>query len=913
LPPTIPVLEQHRVDEQTAIALANPDSTSSDPTIPVTAGGTRVVGGYEIEGELGRGGMGVVFRAWQRKLNRLVALKMLTGYYGPPELKRFFAEAETAAALHHTNIVHIYDVGEHEGAPFFAMEHVEGGSLADRLRAGMMTSREVAEFLIPVARALDFAHKNNVVHRDMKPANILIDPQGVPKVTDFGIAKRLTSESALTLSGAVIGTPVYMAPEQARGTSRDVGAAADIYSLGAILYEMLAGRPPFLPEESDTSIMVRVATENPVSPAWHKPGVPRDLETICLKCLAKEPGERYPSAAALADDLQLFLDDRPILTRRASRVLRRSRWRLAAIIIGIIVLILLGIQFIPYKLTNVSNAPAPAPEKSIAVLPFENLSANQDNSFFADGVQDEILTDLAKIADLKVISRTSVMQYRNTATRNLPEIAQALKVAHVLVGSVQRASNRVRVTAQLIDARTDTHLWAEHYDGALDDVFAIQTKIAKTIAEQLRAKLSPGEKAAIEQPPTINLEAYDFYNQGKAIIATSAFGSGFGDKLAEAARLLDEAVAKDPTFVLAYCDLAWVHDFAYFSGVDHTPARLALAEKAVQNALRLRPDSGEAHLAQANHLYQGYLEYEKALAELEIARRTLPNDPRVFELSGYIIRRQGRQAEGLRQLQRAVELDPRNFATLQQVALSCEGLRRYSEMTDVLDRALAIVPNDIDTRISRAQAELDWKADTQPLHKTIDALLATRPAAAANFADNWLYLALCERDLGAAERALAALGEHNYGPDAILFSPKFGEGFVAKLRGDSAAAQAAFTAAREHQEKVLREQVDYAPAVCVLGVIDAALGRKEDALREGRRAVELLPVERDALNSVRVREFLAIIYAWTGEKDLACEQLEAATKFPASASYGQLRLHPYWDPLRGDARFEKIVAGFAPK
>jgi serine/threonine protein kinase/Tfp pilus assembly protein PilF len=897
--------------------LADPDSISSDPTTPLTGGSTRVIGGYEIEGELGRGGMGVVYRAWQRKLNRLVALKMLTGYYGPPELKRFFAEAETAAALHHANIVHVYDVGEHEGAPFFAMEYVEGGSLADRLRAGQLTAQESAQLLIPVARALDFAHKNNVVHRDMKPANILLDPQGVPKVTDFGIAKRLTAETSLTLSGAIIGTPVYMAPEQARGTSRDVGGAADIYSLGAILYEMLAGRPPFLPEESDTSIMVRVATENPVSPAWHRPGVPRDLETICLKCLAKEPRERYANAAAVADDLQSFLDDRPVLARRVSRVLRRGPRRLAAIIV-VVALLGLGVFLFPYARSKFGNATsvtasAVAPEKSIAVLPFENLSANQENSFFADGVQDEILTNLAKIADLKVISRTSVMQYRTTASRNLPEIAQALKVAHVLIGSVQRASNRVRVSAQLIDARTDTHLWAEHYDGPLDDVFAIQSEIAKAIAEQLRAKLSPGEKAAIEQPPTVNLEAYDYYNQAKAIIATSAFGTGFGDKLTEAARLLDQAVAKDPNFVLAYCDLAWVHDFTYFSGVDHTPARLALAEKAVQDALRLRPDSGEAHLARAQHLYQGYLEYEKALAELAIASQTLPNDPRVFETSGYIIRRQGHQEEGLRKLQRAVELDPRNFATLQQIALSYEALRRYPEMTAALDQALAIVPNDLDTKISRAQAELDWKADTRPLHNTIDALLSSQPAAAASFADNWLYLALCERDFAAAERALAALGDHTFGPDAILFSPKFGQGLVARLRGDSTGAQAAFTVARAQQEKVLAAQGDYAPALCVLGMIDAVLGRKEEAIREGRRAVELLPVERDALNSVRAREFLAIIYAWTGEKDLACQELEAATKFPASASYGQLKLHPYWDPLRGDARFEKIVAGFAPK
>jgi serine/threonine protein kinase len=887
--------------------------------MPLSSAGVRVIAGYEIQGELGRGGMGVVYRAWQRKLNRIVALKMLTGYYGSPELKRFFAEAETAANLQHTNIVHVYDVGEHEGAPFFAMEFVEGGSLADRLRTGILPARETAQLLISVARALDFAHKHNVVHRDMKPANVLLDPQGVPKVTDFGIAKRLTAASALTLSGAVIGTPVYMAPEQARGASRDVGAAADIYSLGAILYEMLAGRPPFLPDESETSIMVRVVSENPVSPAWHRPGVPRDLETICLKCLAKEPGGRYSSAAAFADDLQKFLDDQPILTRRSSRMFRYERRKLPVLLI-VTAIIVAGFFLFPYvrsrfsgPSSSSSSAEVPAaPDKSIAVLPFENLSANQENSFFADGVQDEILTDLAKVADLKVISRTSVMQYKTTATRNLPEIAQALKVAHVLVGSVQRENNRVRVTAQLIDARTDAHLWAEHYDRPLDDVFAIQSEIAKTIVEQLRAKLSPGEKAAIEQPPTINLEAYDLYNQAKAIIATSASGTGFGDRLAHAEHLLDEAVAKDPKFLFAYCDLAGVHDFAYFSGVDHTPARLALAEKAVQSALRLRPDSGEAHLAQAQHLYQGYLEYDRALAELIIASRTLPNDPRVFELSGYIIRRQGRQEEGLRKLERALELDPRNFGTLQQIALSNEALRHYPEMVAILDRELAIVPDNVDTKISRAQAYLDWQADTRPLHSTIEELLAQQPTAAATFADNWFYLALCERDFVAAGRALAALGDHTYGPDAILFSPKFGEGFVARLRGDLAGAQAAFTAARAQQEKVIAAQGDYAPALIVLGLIDAGLGRKEDALREGRRAVEVLPVERDALNGVRVREFLAIIYAWTGEKDLACELLTTVTKFPASASYGQLRLHPYWDALRNDPRFEKIVVSFAP-
>lgn len=899
--------------------LPTDDSSSLDATTP-SSSGARVIGPYEIEGELGRGGMGVVYRAWQRKLSRLVALKMLSGYYGPPELKRFFAEAETAAALHHANIVHIYDVGEQDGAPYYAMEYVEGGSLADRLRAGPLPPEEATGLLSTIARALEFAHQHGVVHRDIKPGNVLIDSQGIPKLTDFGIAKRLTAETALTLSGAVIGTPAYMAPEQARGTSRDVGGAADIYSLGAILYEMLAGRPPFLPEESDTSIVLRVMTETPVSPAWHRPGIPRALEIICLKCLAKEPKDRYPSAAAFADDLQRFLDDQPILAKSVSRIFRGKGRQLIATA-AIVAAVALGFFLLFSTRSKFANSPPPnaaltaqaIPEKSIAVLPFENLSANQENAFFTDGVQDEILTDLAKVADLKVISRTSVMQYKNMATRNLPEIAQALKVAHVLVGSVQRASNRVRVTAQLIDARTDAHLWAERYDRPLDDVFAIQSEIAKAIVEQLRAKLSPTEKAAIEQPPTVNLEAYDLYNQAKPLIATSAFGTGFGDKLDEAARFLDAAVAKDPDFMLAYCDLALVHDFAYFSGVDHTPARLGRAESAVQNALRLRPNRGEPHLAQAMHRYQGYLDFDGALAELAIASRTLPNDARIFELRAYIIRRQGRQEEGVQNLERSLELDPRNFATLQQIALSYDALRRYPEVVAALDRALSIVPNDIDTKITRGEVHLDWQGDTAPLHSTIDALLSKQPAAASSFADTWLNLALCERDFTAAGRALEALGDRPYGPEAVLFRRKFAEGVIARARGNAAEAQAAFTAARTQQEEVLRSQGDYGPALCVLGMIDAGLGRKEDAIREGRRAVELLPVKRDAINGMRVREFLAVIYAWVGEKDLACEQLAANTSLPGSTSYGQLRLHPYWDPLRGDARFEQIVRSIAPK
>ena len=533
-------------------------------------------------------------------------------------------------------------------------------------------------------------------------------------------------------------------------------------------------------------------------------------------------------------------------------------------------------------------------------------------------MQDEILTHLAKIADLKVISRTSVMQYKSGAPRNLREIGQQLGVAHVVEGSVQRAANKVRVNAQLIDARNDAHLWAQTYDRDLADVFAIQSEIAKAIADQLQAKLSPNEKKAIEQPPTTDLAAFDLYSRAKSLLLTASFSATGEPDLRKAIELLDEAVKRDPSFFDAYCQLAYAHEYLYaVSGSDHTPARLALAEAAVQAATRLRPDAAETHLARAQYLYYGLRDYAGALAELEIARRALPNDPRLFELTGYILRRRGQQEEGLQNLQRAVELDPRNFYTLQQIALSYQYLGRYAEAIAALDRALAIVPDNVETRANRGLFYLFWKADTRPLHQTIDAILAQGPGAIASAADIWFFCALAERDPAAAERALVALGDNPcWGEGAIILSRSFGEGLLARMTKDEARARTAFEAARAQQEKIVQAQPDYGPALCVLGLIDAALGRKDLALDEGRRAIALTPLEKDVTNGSRVLQYFAITAAWAGDKELALQQLEAGLRAPAASlmlSYGALKLFPFWDPLRGDPRFEKIVASLAPK
>jgi TolB-like protein/Tfp pilus assembly protein PilF len=684
---------------------------------------------------------------------------------------------------------------------------------------------------------------------------------------------------------------------------RNVIRAAGLYLVGAWLLTQVAstvlpmfGAPGWLPRS--IVVLLAIGFVPALIFSWvfelTPEGLKREQEVAPEQTITPQTGRRMDRTIIVVLVLALgyFAFDKFVLTRRREAGLVSS----AA----------------PNEPRSIINA------KSIAVLPFENLSSDKENAYFTDGVQDEILTDLSRIGDLKVISRTSVMQYKSGLARNLREIAQQLGVAHVVEGSVQRSGNRVRVNAQLVDARTDAHLWAQTYDRDLSDVFAIQSEIAKAIADQLQAKLSPNEKKAIEQPPTTDLAAFDLYSRAKSLLLTTNASATRDSDLRKAIELLGEAVKRDPSFFDAYCQLAYAHEQLYaVFGTDHTPPRLALAEAALQAATRLRPDAGETHLARAQYLYFGRRDYAGALAELERARRALPNDPRLFELIGYILRRRGQQEEGLRNLQRAVELDPRNFYTLQQIALSYQFLGRYGEAIAALDRALSIVPDNVETRAAQAGLELFWKGATRPLHQTIDAILAQGPSAIAPAADAWFQCALAERDAAAAERALVAVGDNPWWNEGeINLRRSFGEGLVARMTKDESRTRAAFQAARTQQEKIVQAQPDYGPTLCVLAMIDAGLGQKELALEEGRRAIALTPLEKDVINGSLVIQYFAITAAWAGEKELALQQLEAGLRAPIVSlllSYGALKLHPVWDPLRGDPRFEKIVASLAPK
>jgi TolB-like protein/class 3 adenylate cyclase/Tfp pilus assembly protein PilF len=592
----------------------------------------------------------------------------------------------------------------------------------------------------------------------------------------------------------------------------------------------------------------------------------------------------------------------------------RIRWAATTATLLAIAAIVAGIaMFSRYR------GSAAAPEKSIAVLPFENRSDEKANAYFADGVQDEILTRLSKLADLKVISRTSVVQYKTGVARNLREIGQQLGTSHVVEGSVQRAANRVRVNVQLLDARTDAHLWAQTYDRDLADVFAIQSEIAQAIAEQLQAKLSPKDKAGIMERPTKDLAAYDLYLRAKELIYDVNIFHAVNlsypkEKYFKGVQLLDQAVARDPAFLLAYCQLAYAHDAIYWFDIDHTETRLALAETSVKAAIQLQPDSGETHLAQAIHFYWGYRNYDRARQELAKAQRTLPNNARIFWFLGLIDRRQGRWGEAVRNLEHAVSLDPRNVDPIQELGLTYFNLRRYDEALAMWNRALALEPRSIGLRISPPSIALHAEANPAPLRAVINTIEAEGPSSAAEVAEDSFRLALRERDPAAAARALANIpSQDNIVEDAFLFPHAWYEGLLAKLRQDAPGAHSAFTAARAEAEKIVRARRESALSLSVLAQIDAELGEKDKAIQEGRAACDMLPLTKDAVVGVLRLTELARINALTGEKDLALQQLEIVSKLPNGPSYGALRLDLEWDSLRGDPRFEKIVATLAPK
>jgi serine/threonine protein kinase/predicted Zn-dependent protease len=871
----------------------------------------QTVGHYKISKRIGTGGMGEVYLATDVVAGRKAALKLLPiRFTGDAErLKRFQQEARAVVGLNHPNILTVYEIGEDHSVHYIASELIEGGTLREGLTRGPMQLSEAVDIAIQVASALAAAHQTGIVHRDIKPENIMLRPDGYVKVLDFGIAKlaestfaEATADGAESMRlaetnlGSVLGTVRYMSPEQACGTQVD--KATDIWSLGVVLYEMVTGHAPFT-GDTPGEVMSAILEKEPSPLTNYVAHTPAKLQEIISKTLRKDREQRYRNAHELLESLKglrhkLEVEADQERSTAAPWWLRWARSPAALVLALLVAALALALPFYWQRKLTMS----PQSEKSIAVLPFENLSKDEENAFFAGGVQDEILTNLAKVADLRVISRTSVMKYKTDLERNLREIAKALGVSHVVEGSVQRAGGQVRVSAQLIDARTGAHVWAEEYDRDLTDVFAIQNEIAQQIANQLHAKLSAAEKTAIAEPPTADLVAYAFYTKAKEIDVWHDW-EGAEKSMNRQVELLEKATQRDPTFALAYCALAKTHcDLG---------THLELAKKAVDAALQLRPDLGEGHRELARY-YFSVQDFDRAYDELMVARHTLPNDSEVLRIAAQTDRHRNRWNDALANFQKASELDPRNVEVAYWLGRTYFEMRRYHQLEQFLAKDAAKWPApDPWTPLMLAEMKL---AQADPV--AAQSLLEQIPLDFSPTPEIWetrFTAALYLRDYDAANRVIAATPAE-FANDIFLGQPSesFADGQIARARGEKQKAPAVFAAARKKWDGTWGDKPKDASYFADVARLDAGLGKKEEAIREARHAVDLQPIAKESLNGPLRVTNLALVYAWTGERERALEQLEIVATIPNGPTYGDLLLNPCWDSLRGDPRFDKIVA-----
>jgi len=650
---------------------------------------------YELLKEIGRGGQGVVYRARQKSLNRIVALKIIGvgGWATEAHLKRFRLEAEAAASLNHPFIVPIHEIRERGGYCYFSMNLIEDGQLDEVVKHGLMPVRRAAELIARLARTVHYAHQHGILHRDIKPGNVLLDKEGAPHLTDFGLARLVETESTVTRTTEMLGTPSYMAPEQAGGNGTEVSAAADIYGLGAILYHLLTGSPPFVGRSAYETIRLVLEAEAR-QPRLSNRKVDRDLSTVCLKCLEKDPQRRYLSALALAEDLERWLRREPIKARRSSLVSRGRKWlhrnpttavsvsSLAALVVAIGV-ITSQTQLIRQRSTD-TIAPS---DKSVAVLPFANPSGGKSNAYFSDGIQDEILSRLSKIAELKVISRTSTEKYRSSR-QNLREIGQQLRVANILEGQVQTLGDQVRITVQLINTSTDSHLWADTYDRKLTDMFSVESEVAQRIASSLQAKLTGSEKRAIAARPTENTQAHQLYLKGRFF-----WNKRTGHDLQIAADYFRQAISEDPSYANAYAGLAQAELLMPFYNAGSSDEVFPKAKAAAIRAIELDETSPEGHAALAMLLSYDF-NFRQSEAEFKRAIRLDPNYATAHHWYGNtLLTTLGRFDEAIKEGKRAIELDPLSLIINADLGTTLFLARRYDEAVAQLRATLTLDGN----------------------------------------------------------------------------------------------------------------------------------------------------------------------------------------------------------------------------
>ncbi len=879
--------------------------------------------------------MGVTYKAFDVHLQCPVALKIINArFIGDDSARhRFVREARAAASVRHPNVASVFHLGESGGNYFYSMEFVEGETLEELIRrSGRLEPNLALEVATQVAAGLTAIEKQHLVHRDIKPSNIMVCFEDGRienvKIIDLGLAKGVAQEDTISTAGSFTGTPGYASPEQFAGIKTDI--RSDLYSLGITLWEMLSGNLPF--QGSAAELMYQ--HQHAALPAGKLKNVPAPMIALLEVLLEKDPGQRFQSPAQLLRAIPKVREAITSGSRLSPKELRSSgdqiaeqspkrkprehalRWALGAglCLAGLLAWFFYSGYRVPFF--NQRGVEAMPTDKSIAVLPFENISANKDDAYFADGVQDEILNNLAKIAQLKVISRTSVMQYRADNKRDLRQIASALGVASVLEGTVRRDGNHVRVSTELVDARNDNTIWADSYDRNLTNIFSIQSEIAQTVASRLSAQLSPEERKDIEEKPTNNLEAYDLYLQAQQLLGPNSvvvLWSSEKATFSKAISLLEEATQKDRKFALAYCLMANAHDSLYFDLVDRTPARRAQGDAAVDEALRLRPDLAEVHLAAAYHLYACYRDFERARVQIAIAAETRPNNPDLLQITAFIDRRQGRWDKAVAGLDRAAALDPRNPAVLDSLADTYRCLRRYRDNERILDRLIELEPDQPLFTLNKAGSAFAEKADLKSALAVYEAL-PTSMKDDVNITWERVYYATCAGDFTAAREIVSKSPNE----EIRFFGPLVPRRIVALwldlVQGNHPTIEE-FGAAREQlYRKVEADRTDPF-LLAALALADAALGRQEESIQEGRRAIEMRPISEDVEDGPVIARNVAAVYAWANQSDYAFEQLNILIKMPSYIflTYGDLKTDPTWDPLRKDPRFDKLLAELTPK
>ena len=902
------------------IGLASADNESDQPLEPTIARMLKDFGDYELLEEVGRGGQGVVFRARQKSLNRIVALKVikLGEWASKAHVKRFRREAEAAAGLEHPGIVPIHEVGERDGSCYFSMKFVEGGQLDEVVRRRAMSLRQATELIAKVARTVHYAHEDGILHRDIKPGNILLDAKGEPHLADFGLARLVETESSVTHTLDVLGTPSYMAPEQAVGNNAAVSSVTDVYGLGAVFYQLLTGQPPFAGGTTYETIKLLLDSE-PRQPRLLNPKIDRDLSTICLKCLEKDPKRRYSSALALAEDLERWLKHEPIAARRTGPLARGGKWvrrnPTSALLAASLIALAVAAGWILWKSEFTRHSVI---TNGVAVLPFENLSHDPDNDYFADGIQDEILTRLASIAELKVISRTSTQRYQSKP-RNLGEIARQLGVANILEGSVQKAADQVRVNVQLINAQTDSHLWAETFDRKLADIFGVETEIAKRIAEALQAKLTGREEQALAVKPTNNREAYDAYLRG---LAFQSREGAWIELLMKAIGFYERAVELDPKFALAWARLSRADALLYYRNARSGDKMRDAAKKALENAQKLEPNSAETLLA------LGYYQ-DRVLADHELAKTTftrvskmLPGNSNVLSALASIAQDEGHWDQSIAYFEKALALDPLNAELLADMAFTYGMLRQFPTALKIYDQALDITPNDPDVMASKA-AIYQAQGNLEQAARCLSQITAQTPgvlgtkinqsAFERNYGEAIRLVQAAMAELQTDGEMIAAGGFETETMKATYASTQLALATIQLAAGDSTSAKFTAEQARNTLEVVSKTQSDDPGVWLLLAQANALIGEKDSGRKAEERAIKLFPSAKDALEKAMLQEQLAVVQTSLGENSQAISTLAQLLQTPYSTGACRtpitpalLRLDPTWDSLRSDPAFRKL-------